>query len=66
MKLIDFLRVCKTERVIINMERYNVLVYAGETDDAIFILSNTSYRYLQATVTGFTSHNDKIYVKIRG
>ena len=66
MKLIDFLRVCKTERVIINMERYNVLVYAGETDDAIFILSNSSYRYLQSTVTGFTAHNDKIYVKIRG
>ena len=66
MKLIDFLRVCKTDCVIIYTERYNVLVYAGETDDAIFTLSSGSYRALQATVTGFTSHNDKIYVKIRG
>lgn len=66
MKLIDFLRACKTERVIINMEEYNALVYAGETDDAIFILSNGAYRALKATVTGFTSINDKIYVCIRG
>lgn len=66
MKLIDFLRVCKTDRVIIHTERYNVLVYAGETDDAIFTLSNGSYRALQATVTGFTSNNDNIYVRIRG
>lgn len=66
MKLIDFLRVCKTDRVIIHTERYNVLVYAGETDDAIFTLSNGSYRALQATVTGFTSNNDKIYVRVRG
>lgn len=66
MKLIDFLRACRAERVIINMEEYNALVYAGETDDAIFILSNGAYRALQATVTRFTSINDKIYVRIRG
>lgn len=66
MKLIDFLRVCQTARVIINTEKYHALVYAGETDDAIFILSNGAYRALQSTVTGFTSINDKIYVWIRG